>query len=98
MNHLDELRGHGAMSWRAVERAWVADPQGVTRALEDDGFQEYKREIAKASGAHVESGGIWQGLDPRTGTVATVIWVGFPPEQQAHVFIEIGGHAFEGEG
>src|SRR2546421_10279685 len=64
---LNELERRGEMRWRAEEHAWVADPDHVVRALTDAGFQEYKREIAKDNRSHATSGGIWQGLDPRTG-------------------------------
>jgi hypothetical protein len=40
--------------------------------------------------------GMWQGLDPMTGTVAIVLWVmhGVPPD--IHVFIEVAGRWIEG--
>ncbi len=91
---LNELERRGEMRWRAEEHAWVADPDHVVRALTDAGFQEYKREIAKDNRSHATSGGIWQGLDPRTGVVATVIW--HAASREAHVFIEIDGRPFEG--
>jgi hypothetical protein len=94
MQHLNELERQGLMSWRVEEHAWVADPDRVVRALTDDGFHEYKREIAKDNRTHAASGGMWQGLDPRTGVVATVIWHATPHE--ARVFIEIDGRPFEG--
>src|SRR5213083_1228568 len=89
MRPLNELERRGEMRWRAEEHAWVADPDHVMRALTDAGFQEYKREIAKDNRSHATSGGIWQGLDPRTGVVATVIW--HAASREAHVFIEIDG-------
>src|SRR5436853_6667641 len=91
---LNELERRGEMRWRAEEHAWVADPDHVVRALTDAGFQEYKREIAKDNRSHATSGGIWQGLDPRTGVVATVIW--HAASREAHVFVEIDGRPFEG--
>ena len=94
MRHLNELERQGLMSWRIEEHAWVADPDRVVRALTDDGFQEYKREIAKDNRSHATSGGMWQGLDSRTGVVATVIWHATP--QEPRVFIEIDSRPFEG--
>ena len=94
MHHLNELERQGLMSWRVDECAWIADPDHVVRALTDDGFHEYKREIAKDNRTRAASGGMWQGLDPRTGVVATVIWHVTPHE--ARVFIEIDGRPFEG--
>jgi len=94
MQHLNELERQGLMSWRVEEHAWVADPDRVVRALTDDGFQEYKREVAKDTRSHAACGGMWQGLDPHTGVVATVIWHATPNE--ARVFIEIDCRPFEG--
>src|SRR5262244_660877 len=94
MRYLNELERQGLMSWRIEEHAWVADPERVVRALTDDGFHEYKREIAKDNRSHATTGGMWQGLDPQTGAVATVIWHATP--QEPHVFIEIDGRPFEG--
>src|SRR5207245_5571264 len=96
MQHLNELERQGLMSWRSEEHAWVADPDRVVQALRDGGFQEYKREIAKDNRSHATSGGMWQGLDPQSGVVATVIWHATP--QEAHVFVEIDGRPFEGDG
>src|SRR5262249_15548732 len=93
MQHLNELERQGLMSWRVEEHAWVADPERVVRALTDDGFQEYKREIAKDNRSHAASGGMWQGLDPKTRGVAPVIWHATPEE--GHVFIEIDGPPVE---
>jgi hypothetical protein len=94
MQPLHQLERQGVMKWRVEEHAWIADPDHVVRALRDGGFQEYKREIAKDNRSHATSGGMWQGLDPATGVVATVIWHG--TLQSAHVFIEIDGRPFEG--
>jgi len=94
MQHLTELERQGLMRWRVEEHAWVADPDCVVRALTDGGFQEYKREIAKDKRSQPTSGGMWQGLDPRTGAVATVIW--HATSQETRVFIEIDGRPFEG--
>src|SRR5262249_36465472 len=94
MYHLHQLERQGLISWRVEEHAWVADPDRVVRALTDDGFHEYKREVAKDGRNHPASGGMWQGLDQKTGVVATVIWHATPHE--ARVFIEIDGRPFEG--
>jgi len=94
MQCLNELERHGVIRWRLEEHAWIADPDRVVWALTEAGFTEYKREIAKDNRSHVTSGGMWQGLDTRTGVVATVIWHASPEE--GHVFIEIDGKPFEG--
>jgi hypothetical protein len=96
MQHIDELEQQGAIRWRVEDRAWVADPGHVIRALVSDGYQEFRREIAKRSGDGTSWGGMWQGLDPRTGSVATVIWAQQASPQEPHVFIEIDGRPLEG--
>jgi hypothetical protein len=94
--HIAELEQHGTMRWRVEDRAWVADPEDVVRALASDGYQEFRREIAKRSGNGTVSGGMWQGLDPRTGSVATVIWTCPASPHESHVVIEIDGRPLEG--
>ena len=84
------------MRWRAEDHAWIADPEQVVEALTIDGFDEYRREIAKGGRERATSGGMWQGLDRRTGEVATVIWVAHATPSHSHVFIEIDGRAIEG--
>jgi IclR helix-turn-helix domain len=96
MQHLGELEDNGAMCWRAEDQAWIADPESVLKALVNDGFAEYRREIARGGRERATSGGMWQGLDQRTGMVATVIWVTHAPPTQCHVFIEIDGRPVEG--
>jgi Winged helix-turn-helix DNA-binding len=96
MQHLGELENNGAMCWRAEDEAWIADPERVVKALVNDGFAEYRREVARGGRERATSGGMWQGLDPRTGAVATVIWVAHAPPSQAHVFIDIDGRPIEG--
>jgi hypothetical protein len=96
MRHIDELEHQGTMRWRAEDRAWVAEPEHVVRALVSEGYQEYRREIAKGGRAGAASGGMWQGLDSRTGSVATVIWARQASPEESHVFIEIDGRPVEG--
>jgi hypothetical protein len=84
------------MCWRAEDHAWIADPDLVVQALTTEGFSEYRREIAKRARERAASGGMWQGLDPRTGIIASVIWVNDVTPPQSHVFVEIDGRAVEG--
>jgi microcystin-dependent protein len=93
---LGALERNGTMRWRAEDHAWIADPEQVVKALAGDGFDEYRREIAKGGRERATSGGMWQGLDRRTGRVATVIWVAHATPSHSHVFIEIDGRAIEG--
>ena len=95
MEHLEILERQGAMQWRSEEHAWNADPTQVMEALGQDGFQEYRREVASDGHGHVPSGGMWQGLDPRTGAVATVIWIAHVSPAHACVFIEVEGERVE---
>ena len=100
--HLGELERSGVVCWRAEDHAWIADADDVMHALANDGFHEYRREIARRgrspvmSGDVESSGGLWQGLDRRTGAIATVIWVTQTTPTCSHVFIEIEGRQVEG--
>ena len=46
MNELDELRGHGRMTWIEAEHGRVAAPEEIVNALSSDGFEECRRYIA----------------------------------------------------
>jgi hypothetical protein len=100
--HLCELERSGKMCWRAEDHAWIADPEHVVLALANEGFDEYRREIARrarspeAPSGIESSGGMWQGLDRRTGMIATVIWVTQATPAQSQVFIEIDRRQVEG--
>jgi hypothetical protein len=95
LRRLNDLCTDGRMLWIAGERAWSAEPTDVLRALVDEGFQEYKQETTRSRRDRVPSGGVWQGIDNRTGTVASAIWV-----RRMHapplVFIDFDGEPFEG--
>ncbi|MGH7277587.1 MAG: hypothetical protein ACREJG_02775 [Candidatus Rokuibacteriota bacterium] len=95
MNRLNELRHHGGMQWRGDEHAWIARLDDVVAALAQDGFEEYKRELATGRRDRGPTGGVWQGLNTRTGAVASAIWIA-RPEQAALVFIDIDGRPVEG--
>jgi hypothetical protein len=96
MRYLDKLERRAALRWRADEHAWVGDHEAVVRVLADEGFQEYKRETARGKHARLARGGMWQGLDQRTGAVATVIWVVHTTPPETHVFVEVDGQPIEG--
>ena len=40
---------------------------------------------------------MWQGLDPRTGAVATLIWITRGAPQDARAFIEVAGLSIEAD-
>jgi hypothetical protein len=91
MNGVNALREQGGMTWIEDGRAWVAAPAEVLNALANDGFEECKREMTTSRRDCRPSGGVWQGINPRTRSVASVIWVARAEGQAAMVFIEIDG-------
>ena len=95
MQCLAELRSQGRMRWTGAGRAWVASPGDVIDALGREGFEEYRRDEARVGSRREPPGGVWQGLDRRTGAVASAIWVRGTAPRAALVFIDIDGQAFE---
>lgn len=87
----DDLRRDGRMRWLPSERAWSARPDEVVDALVHEGYAEYKREIAR--NARHPAGGMWQGLNTETGSVASAIWVRRLPADDTIVFIDIDGRS-----
>jgi hypothetical protein len=85
----DEMKRDGRLRWVPDERAWVARPDDIVEALAHEGYAEYKREVARDGRS--ARGGVWQGIDPRTGAVASAIWVNRPAELGTLVFIDIDG-------
>lgn len=98
MNGLDELREQGKMTWTDQERGWVAAPEEIMRALSNDGFEECKREMTTSRRDLRPAGGVWQGVNPRTGSVASAIWVTRPTPPRAIIFIDIDGKSVAGRG
>ena len=96
LHGLDELRGQGGMTWVAAERAWMAVPDDVVSALARDGFDECKRELTTSRRDSRPAGGVWQGVNTRTGSVASAIWVSRTAWPQAIVFITIDGVSVTG--
>jgi hypothetical protein len=96
MRGLDELRGQGGMHWIEAEHGWVAAPEDVVGALAKDGFDECKRETTTSRRDIQPAGGVWQGVNTRTGSVASAIWVNRPAWPQAIVFITIDGVSLTG--
>lgn len=91
MNGLDDLREHGGMTWVEHERGWIAAPAAVLNALASDGFDECKREMTSSRRDRQPAGGVWQGVNSRTNSVASVVWVARASTPAAMVFIEIDG-------
>jgi hypothetical protein len=93
---LKELRHHGKMQWSEIEHVWAGEPVDVVEALAHEGFAEYKREVARSRRDRPEAGGVWQGLDSRTGIVASAIWVHRDAGAVPIVFIEGDGELLDG--
>jgi hypothetical protein len=97
MNAVDDLRGQGRMTWLEAERGWIAAPDEIVRALSTDGFEECKRETTTSRRDSRPAGGLWQGINIRTGAVASAIWVNRLLSRQAMVFITVDGELLQGE-
>jgi hypothetical protein len=91
MPSLDALREQGQMTWSRHADGWNGIPDDVLRALGTDGFEECKREMTTSRRDCRPVGGVWQGVNPGTGSVASVVWVVRVAEQPAMVFLEIDG-------
>ena len=85
------------MTWVEPEHGWVAAPDEVMTALSNDGFAECKRELTTSRRDRRPAGGVWQGVNPRTGSVASAIWVTRAAFHQAIVFIDIDGESLAAE-
>ncbi len=79
------------MTWIEAEGAWVAAPKDVVDALGNDGFAECKSATTTSRRDLRPAGGVWQGVNTRTGSVASVIWLDRPSPARAIVFITIDG-------
>lgn len=82
MTGLKALREQGKMMWIEQEQGWVAAPEEIVTALSKDGFEECMREMTTSRCDHGPAGGEWQGVDTRTGSVASAIWVDRPAWHQ----------------
>jgi hypothetical protein len=82
------------MTWGEKERGWSAAPEEIMDALSNDGFEECKRATTTSRQDLRPAGGLWQGVNRQTGSVASAIWVHRRPPAQAIVFIAIDGESF----
>jgi hypothetical protein len=92
---LAALHDQGRMTWTARKRGWVAAPGEVVEALARGGFEECKHEMTTSRRDLRPAGGIWQGVNRVTGSVASAIWVALATRRQALIFIEIDGELIE---
>jgi hypothetical protein len=96
MGGLDELRIDGRMTWREAQSGWIAAPEEIVTALAREGFEECKREMTTSRRDRRPAGGVWQGLNTRTGSVASAIWVNRAAWPRAIVFITVDGEPVKG--
>ena len=97
MTALEALCSQGRMTWIDAERGWAVAPEEIVNALSTDGFEECKREVTTSRRDLRPAGGVWQGINTRTGVVASAIWVSRLLWPQAIVFITVGGKSFNGD-
>ena len=83
MTGFNELRERARMTWIEQEHGWVAAPEEIVKAFSKDGFEECNRETTTSRRDWQPPGGVWQGVDTRTGSVASATWVNRPPWHQA---------------
>lgn len=88
---LVDLHDQGRLTWTEREHGWVAVLDEVLEALARGGFHECKRELTTSRRDLRPAGGIWQGVNGMTGSVASAIWVARATQRQALIFLEIDG-------
>src|SRR5436309_6251995 len=89
MTGFNALHGHSRITWIEQEHGWAAAPEDIVTVLSNEGFEECKRETTTSRRDCQPVGGVWQGVDPRTGSVASAVWVNHAAWQHARVFIEV---------
>lgn len=89
--HLLTMLASGRIRWTSERRAWRADPVAIVQALREDGYQEYQSMDARGRPGRESAGGMWQGLDARTGKVASAIWVRPEDSGQPLIFVDVDG-------
>jgi len=96
MHGLRDVQQQGRLTWGSGEAGWIAQPDEITDTLSRHGYQEYKHEIARSRRDRQPTGGVWQGLNIETGSVASAIWVRRGLADDATVFIDIDGEPLVG--
>jgi len=91
MTELNELRERKHLTWSAHEDGWIGTPAAILDALVRDGYEECQRETTTSHRDGRPAGGLWRGVNRRTGSVASAIWVARPAAAEALVFIQIDG-------
>ena len=90
------LRAHSRITWIDQAQGWIAAPEDIVTVLANEGFEECTRETTTSRRDRQPAGGLWQGVNTRTGSVASAIWVTRPVWQDAVVFIEVDGESLAG--
>jgi hypothetical protein len=93
----EEFWHDGRMTWGHEQGGWIAQPQEIVDTLSRQGYQEYKREVTRSRRDREPTGGVWQGLNAETGSVASVIWIRRGLASDVTVFIDIDGNPLVGE-
>src|SRR5207244_13552188 len=83
MTGLNELRERGLMTWIEQGHGWAAAPEEIVKAFSRDGFEECKRETTTSRRDWQPPRGGGQGVDMRTGSVASSAWANRAPWHQA---------------
>ena len=96
MTGFNALREHSRITWIEQEHGWAATPEDIVTVLSNEGFEECKREQTTSRRNRRPAGGLWQGVNPRTGSVASAIWVNRPAWPHDIVFIEVDGESLAG--
>jgi hypothetical protein len=66
------------MAWIEPEHGRLAAPEDILNVLSNEGFEECKSEMTTRRRDRQPAGGVWQGVNPRTGSVAWAIGVARP--------------------
>jgi hypothetical protein len=96
MTRFKALREQSRITWIERERGWVATPDDIVAVLATEGFSECKRETTTSRRDRQPSGGVWQGVDTLTGSVASAVWVTHAAWPHALVFVEVDGESLTG--
>jgi hypothetical protein len=91
MDRLRELRDAGKIEWIEEMTAWAGRLDDIVRALGDAGFQECRKEIVRSRRDRQPAGGLWQGLNQRTGVVASAVWINGTGPRHSIIFVDIDG-------
>ena len=92
LKRLNDLRELGEMTWSERDHAWVGNPEAILRALASDGYDECERAVTTSHPDCRPAGGLWRGVNRRTGSMVAAIWV-TRRAADALVFLQIDGEA-----